>query len=162
MFQFQKKASKGGIEKLAEERVRDTFKRFDPRAEVEILSDNRVKVHVDKQYIPSIIGRGGSNINDLEKSLQVHIDVVERNSSNITSNYDLSFTFSESKTAIILTVGREYTGMHADINVNDEYVTSSKIGRKGQIKFPKRSDVAKKLMNIASSQNDIQIYLKDF
>jgi len=30
---------------------------------------------VSKQNIPSIIGRGGSTINDLEKMLKVHIDV---------------------------------------------------------------------------------------
>ncbi|MFB5614922.1 MAG: PINc/VapC family ATPase, partial [Candidatus Nitrosomaritimum yanchengensis] len=63
------KSKKAGIEKLAEDKIRETFKRYDPRAGVEILSDNRVKVMVDKQSIPAIIGRGGSNINDIEKSL---------------------------------------------------------------------------------------------
>ena len=159
-----KKTTKVGIEKLAEDRLRDAFKRYDPRAEIEILSDNRVKVKVDQQYIPSIIGKGGSNINDLEKTLKVHIDVVEKDLSSPTadSEYDLPFSFSESKTAIILSVSREYTGMHADIFVNDDYVTSSRIGRKGQIKFPKRSDITKKLMRLASSQNEIKIMLKDF
>ena len=159
-----KKTTKVGIEKLAEDRLRDAFKRYDPRAEIEILSDNRVKVKVDQQYIPSIIGKGGSNINDLEKTLKVHIDVVEKDlsSPNTDSEYDLPFSFSESKTAIILSVSREYTGMHADIFVNDDYVTSSRIGRKGQIKFPKRSDITKKLMRLASSQNEIKIMLKDF
>ena len=52
--------------------------------------------------------------------------------------------------------------MHANISVNDEYITSVRIGKKGQIKIPKRSDIARNLMNLASSQNDIQIFLKDF
>ena len=52
--------------------------------------------------------------------------------------------------------------MHADIFVNDKYVTTARIGKKGQIKIPRRSDVAKNLMHLASSQNEIQIYLKDF
>ncbi len=158
-----KRVTKYGIEKLAEDRVRDTFKRFDPQAEVEILSDNNVKVKVSKQYIPSIIGRGGSTINDLEKRLQVHIDVVERDlSENSPTENELPFSFSESKTALLLTVSREYTGMHADIYVDSSYLTSSRIGRKGQIKIPKRNDVAKKLMKLASSQNDVKIFLKDF
>ena len=112
---------------------------------------------------PSIIGKGGSNINDIEKFLQVHIDVEQRDSEHhprITN--DLPFTFSESKTALLLTVSREYTSMHADIYVNDKYVTSTRIGKKGQIKIPKRSDAAKKLMQLAGSQNDIRIQLKDF
>jgi len=158
-----KKASKFGIEQLAEQRVKDAFKKFDPRAEVVIQSENRVKVMVGKQYIPSIIGRGGSNIINMEKLLKIKIDVVEKDSNEETSsNYELPFTFSESKTALILTVSREYMGMHADVYVNNKYLNSSRIGRKGQIKFPKRSDASRQLMNLASSQDDIEIFLKDF
>ena len=158
-----KRSSKIGIEKLAGDKVREAFQRYDPRAEVEILSDDRVKVFVDEQCIPSIIGRRGANINDIEKSLNVHIDVVQRDSDNTSQITDeLPFTFSESKTALLLTVNREYTSMHADVLVNDKYVTSVRVGKKGQIKIPKRSDVARNLMNLASSQNDIQLCLKDF
>jgi ATPase len=158
-----KRVQKIGIEKLAEDKIRDSFKRYDPNAQVEILSDNRVKVLVNEQYIPSIIGRGGSNINEIEKSLQVHIDVVAKDSKNLslTSN-DLPFSFSESKTALLLTVSREYVSMHADIYTNDKFLTSVRIGKKGQIKIPKRSDIARDLMNSTSSHNEIKLYLKDF
>jgi len=158
-----KRVQKVGIEKLAEDKIKDTFKRYDPSAQVEILSDNRVKVLVNEQYIPSIIGRGGSNINEIEKTLQVHIDVVAKNSEtlSLTSN-DLPFTFSESKTALLLTVSREYTSMHADIYANEKFLASVRIGKKGQIKIPKRSDVARNLMDVTSSQSDIKLYLKDF
>ncbi|MCV0409599.1 PINc/VapC family ATPase [Nitrosopumilus sp.] len=157
-----KRVQKIGIEKLAEDKIRDSFKRYDPNVQVEILSDNRVKVLVNEQYIPSIIGRGGSNINEIEKSLQVHIDVVAKDSKNLslTSN-DLPFSFSESKTALLLTVSREYTSMHADIYANDKFLTSVRIGKKGQIKIPKRSDIARDLMN-STSHNEIKLYLKDF
>ncbi len=157
-----KKSQKVGIEKLAEDKIRDTFKRYDPKSEVEILSDNRVRVLVDKHAIPSIIGRGGSNIKDIEKSLNIHIDVVEQDSSSYTVSGDLPFSFSESKTSIVLTVSREYDSMQADIFVNDKYVTTARIGKKGQIKIPRRSDSARNLMQLASSQKEIHIYLKDF
>ena len=157
-----KKVKKFGIEKLAEDRIQETFRRFDPNAEVEILSDNRIKVMVSKQNIPSIIGRGGSTINDLEKMLKVHIDVVEKELSDIPS-YDssLAFDFSESGTALLLNVGKEKSGLHADIYVNDDYITSSRIGRKGQIKIPKRSNPAKRILKASSSKEDIKIFLKD-
>ena len=156
-----KKASKQGIEKLAEEKIKDTFKRYDPRAEVEVLSGNNVKVMVDKQFIPSIIGRGGSNINDLQKKLQVHIDVVERESNHKTYTKFMPYEFSESKTTLVFNIGAEYTGERAEFFVRDEYITSSRVGRKGQIKIPKRSDTARTLMNLASSHDDVQIVLKD-
>lgn len=158
-----KRTEKVGIEKLAEDKIKETFRRYDPRAEVEILSDNRVKVMVDEQYIPSIIGRGGSNINDIEKLLKVHIDVVQKTSDDVSlSSGDLPFSFSESKTALLLTVNRDFTSMHADIYANEKFIASVRIGKKGQIKIPKRSDVARNLMDFTTSQKDIKIFLKDF
>lgn len=156
------KVQKFGIEKLAEDKIRETFKRYDPGVKVEIVSDNRVKVMVNKQCIASIIGKGGSNINEIEKYLNVHIDVVEQNSEypSMSSNV-LPFAFSESKTALLLTVNREFTSMHADLYANGKFVSSVRIGKKGQIKIPKRSDTARLLMDLSSSQNDIQIFLKD-
>ena len=159
---ISKKVKKIGIEKLAEEKIKETFRRFDPNVDVEILSENSIKVKADKQNIASIIGRGGSTINDLEKILQVHIDVVEKDSNESTnSNYDLPFDFSESKTSMTLTVEKQHAGSHANIYVNDNYLTSSRIGRKGQIKIPKHSSIAKQLLKVANSKNDIQIFLKD-
>lgn len=157
-----KSVEKIGIEKLAEDKIKETFRQYDPNAEVEILSDNRVKVMVDEQYIASIIGRGGSTINGIEKYLKVHIDVVEKTSSDmsLTSN-DLTFSFSESKTALLFTVNRDFTSMYADIYANDKFITSVRIGKKGQIKIPIRSDVARTLMDFTSSQTDIKLYLKD-
>jgi len=158
-----KSVDKIGIEKLAEDKIKETFRRYDPRAEVEILSDNRVKVMVDAQFIPSIIGRGGSNINDIEKSLKVHIDVVQKSTDEVSlASSDLPFSFSESKTALLLTVNRDFSSMHADIYANEQFIASVRIGKKGQIKIPKRSDVARTLMDYTSSQNDIKIFLKDF
>ena len=158
-----KKVDKVGIEKLAEDKIRETFKRYDPRVEVEILSDDRAKVLVDERYIASIIGRGGSNISEIEKHLKIHIDVVQKNTDELPSmSDDIPFTFSESKTALLLMVNRDYTSMHANIHVNGKFISSVRIGKKGQIKIPKRSDVARNLMNLSSSQNDIQIFLKDF
>ena len=158
-----KKVDKIGIEKLAEDKIKETFRRYDPNVEVKILSDNRVKVIVNERNIASIIGRGGSNINEIEKSLKVHIDVVEKTSDDLslTSN-DLPFSFSESKTAILLTVNRDFTSMHTDIYADEEFLASVRIGKKGQIKIPKRSDVGRTLMDFSSSQNDIKLYLKDF
>jgi len=158
-----KRGEKVGIEKLAEDKIKEYFKRYDSDTQVEILSENRVKVIVNEDCIASIIGRGGTNINEIEKFLKVHIDIVAKDSKllSLTAN-DIPFSFSESKTALLLTVNREYTSMHADIYANEQYLASVRIGKKGQIKIPKRSDVARNLMNSTASQHDIQLFLKDF
>ena len=158
-----KRGEKAGIEKLAEDKIKDYFEKYDSNALVEILSENRVKVIVNEDCIASIIGRGGININEIEKFLKVHIDIVAKDSELLSlTSHDLPFSFSESKTALLLTVDRGYTSMHVDIYTNDKFFTSVKIGKKGQIKILKRSDIGRNLLNATNSQNDIQLFLKDF
>ena len=158
-----KRGEKVGIEKLAEDKIKDYFEKYDSNALVEILSENRVKVIVNEDCIASIIGRGGININEIEKFLKVHIDIVAKDSELLSlTSHDLPFSFSESKTALLLTVDRGYTSMHVDIYTNDKFFASVKIGKKGQIKILKRSDIGRNLLNSTSSQNDIQLFLKDF
>lgn len=155
-----KKSGSFGIERLAEEKIKETFRRFDPQAEVEILSGNSVKVKVNKQNIPSVIGRGGATINDLEKMLQVHIDVVPKEFESQSYDDNIPFDLSEAKSSLILDVGRQNSGAHAEIFVNDKFVISSRIDRKGKIKISKHSDAGKKLTKHAFSKNDIQILIK--
>ncbi len=152
--------AKTGVEKLAEDHIRDTFRRFDPHARVEILSQNSVRVHVAKHHMGGIIGRGGSNIAELEKSLNIHIDIVE--STDSAPEQDLEFTFSESKSALVLTVDKQYARMHADVFAGGDFVASSRIGRNGQIKLPRRASAAKKISRLAHSQDEISIRTRDF
>ena len=90
-----------GIEKLAEDKIKDYFAKYDSNAQVKILSENRVKVSVREDCIASIIGRGGTNINEIEKFLKVHIDIVAKDSDmlSVTEN-DHSFQFFRIKICI--------------------------------------------------------------
>lgn len=154
-------SKKAGIARLAEERIRETFQRYDPHAQVEAVSTNTVRVMVAEHAIPSIIGRGGSNINAIERSLGVKIDVVAREADAAQAGGDLPFTFSESRNALMLTVGKEYATQYADIYTSDRLVTTVRVGRRGRIKIPKRSDAAMQITDSASSQTDIRVSLRD-
>jgi len=157
-----KTKKKAGIEQLAEDKIREVFARYDPDAEIEILSESSIRARVADRAIPSIIGRGGSNIGDLEKRLNLHIDVVAREESKPASNSELPFSYSESKSLIAFAVAKKHSGGKADVYVNDRYVASARIGRKGQIKIPKRSPDGHKILDSASSQDEIRLYAKDF
>ena len=67
------------VERLAEERVLQLVKKFDPRADVELRSGSKAIVRVDKSAIPKLIGRGGSMISEIEDDLGIRIDVEARN-----------------------------------------------------------------------------------
>ncbi|HET6457769.1 MAG TPA: PINc/VapC family ATPase [Nitrosopumilaceae archaeon] len=154
---ISKEAKSGGIEKLAESKIRETIRRFDSEAEIEILSNNSIRVRVDKEVMPSIIGRGGATINDLEKTLGVHIDVESKDETSFVKGE--WFEMSESGNNLILEVDTSKTGMSADIYVKDKLVTSSYVGKNGKIIISKKSDSGKRIMNAAMSKHDLRIVI---
>jgi ATPase len=154
---ISKEAKSGGIEKLAESKIRETIRRFDSEAEIEILSNNSIRVRVDKEVMPSIIGRGGVTINDLEKTLGVHIDVESKEETSFGKGE--WFEMSELGNNLILEVDTSKTGMSADIYVKDKLVTSSYVGKNGKIIISKKSDSGKRIMKAAMSKQDLRIVI---
>lgn len=150
-----------GIGGLAEDKIRSMFERYDPSVAVEILSDSRVVVRVAKDRIPSVIGRRGSNISDLERKLGISIDVEARDDESIVDGLEVPASFSESKTALLLDVGTKYASMSATVFVDDVPLTSRRVGRKGQIKLPKRSEAARRFIDMVSADGDIRVIVKD-
>ena len=153
---ISKEAKSGGIERLAESKIRETIRKFDSNAEIEIISNNKIRVRVSKDVMPSIIGRGGVTINDLEKSLGVHIDVEPKQ----VSSSEQWFEMSETGNNLILEVDHSKTGMSADIYVKDKLAATSYVGKKGRIILSKRSDLGKRIMK-AVSKDDIKIVLRE-
>ncbi len=150
-----------GIGGLAEDKIRSMFERYDPNVAVEILSDSRVVVRVAKDRIPSVIGRRGSNISDLERKLGISIDVEARDNESIVDGLEVPTSFSESKTALLLDVGSQYASMSATVFVDNTPLTSRRVGRKGQIKLPKRSEAARRFIDMVSEDGDVRVIVKD-
>ncbi|MFZ0183787.1 MAG: PINc/VapC family ATPase [Nitrosotalea sp.] len=155
---ISKESKSGGIEKLAESKIRDTIRRFDSDAEIEILSNNSIRVRVDKESIPSIIGRGGATVNDLEKTLGVHIDVVSKEESSRGGEW---FEMSESGNNFILEVDISKSGMDAEIYVSDRNVLSTRVGKNGKIIIAKKSTAGRRLIDAVMSKNDIKVTVHD-
>lgn len=150
-----------GVGGIAEERIRSIFQRYDPGVIVEILSENRVLVRVAKPFIPSVIGRRGSNISELEHKLGISIDVEERDGEIPQGSIEVPVQMSESKNALILDVGTTYASRHATVHVGDTFLTSRRISRKGVIKLPKRSEAARMMIDLANSEADVRVSITD-
>ncbi len=162
--------AKSGIYKLAEEKIREMLRRFDPNPEIEILSDSGIQVRVRKDVMPSIIGKGGATINDLEKILHVHINVEPKESKEFegsmgsyqhSSRGSTPFDFSESGNSLLFQVDKKNNGLFADIYVKGDYAATTRVARHGKIKISKRSDAGRRIARSAFSKNDIEIILKD-
>lgn len=151
---------KAGIAKLAEDKIREIMGRYDPGATVEITSESSVKVGVAKRVKPRIIGRGGENISELEKRLGMRIDIDSRDESAPARGDEVKFDHSESKSALIFSVDRGNSGKRADIFVGGKHAASARVGRRGQIKIPRRSPDARKIAD--SPSDNVQVFVRDF
>jgi ATPase len=147
--------SQDAIRRLAESKVRDIIRRFDPKAEIKIISKDKVRVKVHKEIAPTLIGRGGSTVNDLEKMLGIHIDVEVKTP---TIGKEISFEVSEAGSSISLLVDSSSVGKKVDVYVQEEFLFNSQIGKKGRIKVDKHSDNGRKLVNAVLSNQEIRLY----
>jgi ATPase len=149
-------ADESGIKRLAHSKIMDVVRRFDPRAEVNILSENRVQVKVSKEAAPKIIGKGGSTINELEDMLGLKIDVETKTP---TLGKEIEFEISEAGSAVTLLVDEQVIGRTVDIYIDDEFVLSSQVGKKARIKVDKRSEAGKKIVSAIIGEQDMRLFL---
>jgi len=146
----------GGVKKLAMEKILDEIRKFDPRAEVDVLSDNRVAIKVDNNIIARIIGKEGSMIKKIEEKLGVHIDVEPRIPA---LGKEVAYNFSESGNSLDFMFEKKLIGKIASFYVDDEFLFSATIGKKSAIKVGKDSDVGKALIKAIIGNKKIKILI---
>lgn len=144
------------INKLAESKIREIIGRYDSQAEIKIISNDKIRILVNKEKIPKIIGRGGSTISEIEKILGVKID-VEAKVPSIGS--EIPFSISESGSRIYLLVDEDHIGKKVNLFLNEELLISNQIGKRSKLKIDKKSDVGRKIFNIIMSNNQDSLKL---
>ncbi len=147
--------SENPIFKLAEFRIKDIVRRFDPEAEVNVLSNIRAKVLVNKNVVPRIIGKGGTTISELEKILGISLDVDVKNT---VGRREIKFEFNENDSSFLIYFPESQIGKLVDIHIDNEYVFSSQVGKKCRIKIDKGSDNGKMLTGAFHKDKEIRIF----
>jgi len=135
---------------LAREKVLEEMKRWDPQAEVEFLSDNRVSVKVKNDVIARLIGKKGSNIDKIEKKLGIKITVEPKES---TLKGEIPWEYEESGANILLRVDKGFTGEQMDFYEGDNYIFSAFVGKKGIIKIRKKTEIGRRILAAIASKN---------
>jgi ATPase len=143
------------IKKLAESKIKDSIRRFDPDADINIISDNRVQVKVGKDVIARIIGKGGSTISELERMLGIKIDVEVKTP---TLGKELDFEVTEAGSTVNILVDESAIGKKVDVYIEDEFILNSQVGKKASIKTDKRSDNGKKIINALLAGNKMRVF----
>jgi ATPase len=149
------KATVSPARKLAEERIMQEVKRFDPEAEVTMVSDNRALVRVDNEVVPILIGKKGVTVTKLEEKLGVKIDVEPLAPSS--SGKEVRYEVKEVGNRIDLVFEKDLTGTVANVYVGDEFLFSATVGKKSEIRVSKKSDLGRSLLRALVSKQRIRV-----
>jgi ATPase len=151
-----KKKKMTGMQKLASQRIKNEIRKFDPSAEIEFMSDNNVVVKVGNEVIPKLIGRDGKTIKNIEDRLGVSIEVQPLVES---MGKEIGFDVNETGAYMVLTFDKKASGKNANIYIENEYLFSATIGRAGQIKVSKSSDLGKSLLRAITTKKQIKVFV---
>ena len=151
-------ASQNNIYRLAESKIKDVIRRFDPNPEISIISDNKVRIKVQKDTIPRIIGKGGSTISELEDLLGVRIDVEMKTP---TLGKEVYFEINESGNGVVIKLDEQTIGNKVNLYIDDEFICTNQVGKKSRIKIDKRSESGRKILNAIIAGQKISIFQID-
>ncbi|MDW0166029.1 MAG: PINc/VapC family ATPase [Nitrososphaeraceae archaeon] len=151
-------ANQNNIYKLAESKIKDVIRRFDPNPEISIISDNKVRIKDQKDTIPRIIGKGGSTISELEDMLGVRIDVEMKTP---TLGKEVYFEINESGNGVVIKLDEQTIGNKVNLYIDDEFICANQVGKKSRIKIDKRSESGRKILNAIIAGQKISIFQID-
>ncbi len=121
------------IEKEISHHVRGPF-------QVEMLTDSSAVIHVPQDEAARVIGKSGKNIDQIEKNLGLHIDVRTQDEPPLA-------TPKVEETAKHLIIWLEgMSGESVEVFVGEEPVFTATVGRRGDIRVAKSSEMAKRII----------------
>ncbi len=122
--------------------------------DAEVVSDSSAIVYVAKEDIPAVIGKGGKNVDRIERKLGIHLDIRERVKEK-KEKHGISRIIprvERSKKYVILTV-KELSGETVDVFSGEDYLFTATAGRKGDVKIGKENDAAFRIIENPSIVN---------
>ncbi len=146
------------IQKIAEREIIKEIRSRIPDAIVEVTmkSDKRATVYIDEKNIAKLIGKKGKTIDEVERKIGISIGVepleVEETSDMFSVDTEISGNY------VVLNFRKDTVGTPFDILVEDEYLFTATVGKKGTIKIKKDIELATIILK--AMKRDIPIYAR--
>jgi ATPase len=118
--------------------------------EVEMLTDSSAIVRVPQNEAAKIIGKSGRRIGQIEKALGVHLDVHTRDETVMMPQV-------EETTKHIIIWMENMAGMAVEVHLGAEPLFTATVGRKGDIKLAKSSEMAKLILKRLKQGDEIKV-----
>ncbi len=150
-----KEEREDAIKRLAKERIYQEVRRYDKAAEIEIF-DNKVIIRVRNEVIPRIIGKEGREVKKLEEKLGIKIEIEPKIE---TLKKEIPFEISETGNYIALRFPKKISGKNANVYTEGEYLFTATVGKQGQIRVSKDSEIGKQLLRAIASNKEIKVFI---
>ena len=143
-------AKKAPALKLAEKRLKQEIKKFlpDVHTEVEIVSPHKAVVYADEFDIPTIIGRKGKRITELEKRIGISIDVKSFEEREEKPKEKIPVEVEEKKKTLVLRVPPDYAKKPLKFYGGEQYVFTAAPSKKGIVKVSKSTPIGRELKRL--------------
>jgi len=155
------KYEKTPVQKIAEKEIVKEIRRRIPDAivEVNMKSDKRATVLINEDNIPKLIGKKGKTIDEVERKIGISIGVEAlevRESKESEDSFKVDTEISGNY--VVLNFKKNVVGTPFDILVNDDYLFTATVGKKGNIKIKRDIELATIIVN--AMKNNIPIYAR--
>ncbi|WP_010477011.1 LAGLIDADG family homing endonuclease [Thermococcus zilligii] len=146
-----KKEEKAPALKLAERRLKQEIKKFlpDVYSEVEIVSPHKAVIYADEFDIPTIIGKKGKRISELEKKVGISIDVksfAEREAEK--PKEEIPVEVEAKKKTIVLRVSPDHAKKPLKFYGGEQYIFTATPNKKGLVKVSTGTPIGKELKRL--------------
>jgi ATPase len=119
--------------------------------DVEMLTDSSAVIRVPQDEAARVIGKSGKNIEQIEKTLGLHIDVRTRD-----DECTLSPRIEDTAKYLVLWLG-ECAGESVEVYIGGDMIFTATVGRKGDIKMAKSSEMAKHILKMIKRGERIEV-----
>mgnify|MGYP006272841007 CR=1 FL=1 len=145
---------------LAKRELEKEFRKYGAK-KVEILSENKCRIYVPEDNISKIIGKQGKNITELEKSIGIGIDVqsIQEDESKSQLLEEIGFSSKITGKNIVLEVEPEYINYNVMLYVNNDFLLSAQVSKKGMVKVKKNNRIGRIIADALNSEEDVRLYL---
>lgn len=173
------KFKKTPIQKIVEREITQEVKRRIPRSatvDVDMKSDKRATVWIDEKNIPKLIGKRGKTIDDVEKKLGINIGVESLQSRTAKKKSQKQPHFKEKQPPtpdestvvdveitgnyVVINFDKKSVGTPFDIMVDDDYLFTATVGKKGNIKIKRDIELAKIIIDALKKNRPIQAMVR--
>ncbi len=139
-----------GAEKLARKQIEHFLAGKVNNPKIEFISSDSITLYVDEEEIPYVIGKGGENIDRLEKDLGLNIN-VEPAKKTLKSAID--FEVRERGNSVVIDLGNKYAGLDIDVYDGEEFLFTATVGKSGEVSLTKDSDLAGRVLGSFRSES---------